>query len=53
MTEQYFVALATELFDVRPEANWDANKLVQWNQDCRAVIRVCMVLREETMRGRG
>jgi len=44
MTEQYFVALATELFDFRPEANWDANKLIQWNQDCRAIIRVCMIL---------
>ena len=39
MTKQHLVALATELFDARPEANRDA--IEQWNLDCRAVIRVC------------
>jgi len=38
MKKKHIVALATALFDARPESN--ANKLIQWNQDCRAVIRV-------------
>ena len=41
MTKQHLVALATELFDARPEANRDA--IEQWNLDCRAVIRACIM----------
>ena len=44
MTKKHFAALATELFDVRPPANWNPNKSVQWNLDCRAVIHACMML---------
>jgi hypothetical protein len=41
MTRQHFKALADALASERPGDSWDANKKIQWMQDCKAVASVC------------
>ena len=41
MTKQDFIALADALRVERPGINWDINKAVQWELDCKAVADVC------------
>lgn len=41
MSKRHFEALAAALKHERPEAHWNANKLVQWDLDCKAIARAC------------
>ena len=40
MSKQDFVALADALRAEKPGDNWDPNKRVQWDLDCKAVADV-------------
>lgn len=41
MSKQDFIALADALRGEKPADHWDPNKKAQWENDCRAIARVC------------
>lgn len=41
MTKKDFIALADAMRSEMPGANWDANKRVQWELDCKAIANAC------------
>ncbi len=41
MTRAHFEALAAALLNQKPGSNWNPNKRVQWELDCKAVADVC------------
>lgn len=41
MTKKHFNAIAAALKAERPGENWNANKHAQWDNDVRAMARVC------------
>lgn len=42
MTRKHFVALALALAEQKPGDNWaSADKMTQWELDCKAVALVC------------
>jgi hypothetical protein len=41
ITRKDLNALATELKDNRPGANWSLNKQLQWQMDVKSIARVC------------
>lgn len=41
MSKKDFIALADALKREKPGENWDPNKRVQWELDCKAVADVC------------
>lgn len=52
MTKRHFIALARALLAERPGDNWDANKKVQWELDCKAVAKVCLAQNPRFDRGK-
>lgn len=41
MSKQDFIALADAIKAEKPAEHWDANKMVQWELDCKAIAAVC------------
>ena len=41
MSKKDFIALADALRSEKPGANWNPNKMVQWELDIKAVADVC------------
>jgi hypothetical protein len=41
MTKQHFAALAEAMKAEKPAAHWNANKMVQWELDVKALAQVC------------
>lgn len=41
MSKKHFVGLAAALAAEKPGSNWNPNKMVQWELDCKAIATFC------------